>query len=48
LTQTERMFLSEREARSTAWRVASSQLSEDWDDSSIILTIDMLPSFVTS
>jgi hypothetical protein len=41
------MFRIVREARMTAWRVASSRLSGDWDDSSIILTIDILSSLVT-
>jgi hypothetical protein len=40
------MFRIVREARSTAWRVASSQLSEDSDDSSITFTTDIVLSFV--
>jgi hypothetical protein len=41
------MFRIVREARSTAWRVASSQLSGDSDDSSITFTIDIVLSSVT-
>jgi hypothetical protein len=41
------MFRIVREARSTAWRVAFSQLSEDSDDSSITFTIDIVLSSMT-
>src|SRR5215213_8393375 len=46
LAQTERMLWIVLEARCTAWRIASSKLSEDWPDNSMNLPTDMHPSLV--